>query len=354
MKTRKYIDLSNEEIFEQGFEELLRNLYNRPQYRKPALGSAPTYLFEDAPSHFKTMNLLKQLNDAASRQPSRVKEISNYFFDAFFEGLEQFQIESFEPGIPYDQLIVNKINDMIVLRNDFIQFVEKQCLIQDQVYADPFIDFFEKIFGFTQPSEDVTSYNKSQWDHYKFIIQELFVYTILIFIENKQYKTANEMLNAEYFVKNPFNSELIYGNYKFFNFYLESIEVERKQRYPNRVSLTADMMIQRANLKKYPKKKMVHTDLLLYYFSIMYEKESSWFPRLYIYGRCEKVELLERLISKRHFEKVKVLFGVNTSYELIKKMEKIVGVENMGYCDSFDNIEPIDYHIDPKQICTLP
>ncbi|MBP1931971.1 TIR domain-containing protein [Ammoniphilus resinae] len=64
IKTRKYIDLSSEETYEKGFEELLRNLYNRPLYRKPSLGSAPAFLFEDAPIRYKTTNVIKQLRDA--------------------------------------------------------------------------------------------------------------------------------------------------------------------------------------------------------------------------------------------------------------------------------------------------
>lgn len=355
MKARKYIDLSNEETFEQAFEELLRNLFNRPQYRKLALGTVPAYLFEDAPSHFKTTNLLKQINEAATRQPSRVKGLSYSFFDAFFEGLDQFQIKSFEHDVSYDERIVNKINVMILLRDDYVQFVETQCLIQEQVEADPFIDFFEQIINLTQPLEDMTSYSKYQWDHYKFLIQELFIYTILIFLENKQYKTANVLLTAEYFVKTRSNPDLKHGNFKFFNFYILSIEEFRKQRLNlNWLSLVAEMMIQRATLKKYQKQKVVHTHLLLYYFSIMEGQESFWFPRLYIFEEYKKVELLERLISKRHFEKVKDLFGVNTPYELIGKLQKIVDLGNRGYHNSFDSINPIGYHIDPKQICTLP
>ncbi len=35
---RKYIDLSANEIFEEGFDALLRNIYKRPEFIKPKLG----------------------------------------------------------------------------------------------------------------------------------------------------------------------------------------------------------------------------------------------------------------------------------------------------------------------------
>lgn len=40
-----YIDLDRR--FEKGFEELLRLLYNKPLLRKPELGTAPSYIFEE-------------------------------------------------------------------------------------------------------------------------------------------------------------------------------------------------------------------------------------------------------------------------------------------------------------------
>ncbi|WP_440960843.1 SEFIR domain-containing protein [Paenibacillus nitricinens] len=355
MKSRKYIDLSNEETFETGYEELLRNLHNRPQYRKPALGAVPAFLYEDAPTHFKTTNLLKQINDAAIRQPSRLKSLSNSFFDAVFEGLDQFQIERFEQGALYDELIVNHINDMLALRDDYVKFVEKQCSIQEQVDIDSFIDFFERITAYTQPPEHLTSYTKIQWDHYKFFIHELFIYSIMIFLEHTQFKAANELLSAEYFIKVRFHSELKHGDFRVFNFYLPSIEEVRRERLNlDRVSIFAEMMVQRATIKRYPKQKIVNTDLLMYYFSLMNDQQNYWFPRLYPYSSDQKVELLERLISMRHFFKVKDFFGVNSSKEMVGNMENIVGISHRGFPNSWDTIQPIGYHIDPKQICTLP
>ncbi|WP_235184479.1 TIR domain-containing protein [Bacillus manliponensis] len=45
MDGRIYIDLDRH--FEKGYEELLRLLYKQPILRKPKLGTAPTYIFEE-------------------------------------------------------------------------------------------------------------------------------------------------------------------------------------------------------------------------------------------------------------------------------------------------------------------
>lgn len=38
IKARIYIDFSNSDIFEEEYEKLVRNIYNKPLYRKPKLG----------------------------------------------------------------------------------------------------------------------------------------------------------------------------------------------------------------------------------------------------------------------------------------------------------------------------
>lgn len=101
-----------------------------------------------------------------------------------------------------------------------------------------------------------------------------------------------------------------------------SLEWGWKRLNLDRVSVFAEMMVQRATLKRYTKQKVVDRDLLVYYFSLINDQQSYWFPRLYLYAD-QKVELLERLISRRHFEKVKELFGVNSLKEMVDNMEKL-------------------------------
>ena len=47
IKTRIYIDFSNPDIFEEEYEKLVRNIYNKPLYRKPKLGKQPEWLEEE-------------------------------------------------------------------------------------------------------------------------------------------------------------------------------------------------------------------------------------------------------------------------------------------------------------------
>ncbi|MDA2051621.1 SEFIR domain-containing protein [Bacillus cereus] len=339
MSTRKYIDLSSPDNFETAYEALLRNLYERPQYRKPALGNAPSFIFEDDIQHFKTANINKQLQDAFVRNPVRAGSLIREFEDAFFEHLEQFKIQEYEKEL--DEVILENIHNMLPLRDDFINFLESISRYQVQVDVDHIIRFFEKIMSFIDGIHD----------HFKFLIYELFLYTIMILLEHEQFEAASQLLHNHYAYNMPNTGRLVHERYDHFNRYVDILDETRNHRLQlNRVSITADLMIQRAT-QKYSRQKIVETDLLLHYISKMENIGWGWFPRTYVYNSYYPMEIMQRLILKRHFDKVKVLFKADTPTDLQEKMDN--APRDRGYSSYWESIPLITSYINTKEIGKL-
>lgn len=53
IKTRIYIDLSDENTYEAEYEKLLRNIYEKPLFTKPKLGKKPEWLDEEKTDFFR-------------------------------------------------------------------------------------------------------------------------------------------------------------------------------------------------------------------------------------------------------------------------------------------------------------
>lgn len=49
LKSRMYIDMSSNDIYELGYDQLLRDIYSKPLLRKPALGKMPSCFEADEP-----------------------------------------------------------------------------------------------------------------------------------------------------------------------------------------------------------------------------------------------------------------------------------------------------------------
>ena len=118
----------------------------------------------------------------------------------------------------------------------------------------------------------------------------------------------------------------------------------------------ADLVIKRLpdNINK---DDLINADLLCHYISVM--DNLRWFPITYIYRLRDdgKFELFNRLVSQRHFEKVKILFNVQTVKELQEKIKAIKEADkNPGqirYSGSFDSVTPIYQLIDIEKIGTI-
>ena len=349
IKARMGIDMSSEEVYEDGYEKLLREIADRPKYRKPELGSFPSYILEDEKPHFKTKQITKLLKNSLLKNPEQSIYHINDFISEFKNSLNLFILKYEDMKEPYDEIIYSQIHEMMPLRNDYIDFLSEISKSYLNFDIDEIIKLFEDIYFYTENSNNGRC-NNYQFDHYKFFLMELFLYTVIILIENNKYENLNIILNSQYFIKSKFNNE-DKVSFLGLQFYLKSIEVYGKNRTnSSSYSLTAELLVKRGtfNNKSY-KQQLLDSDLLLYYLS-----KGNWFPRTYVYNHSDnKHNLLKRLVSKRHFEKIKILFNVNTKEELntiIENFDKTV--DNRGYRGSFNPIPYLKWQINPEEICT--
>jgi urease accessory protein UreH len=75
----------------------------------------------------------------------------------------------------------------------------------------------------------MVSYLEVQFDHYKFFIQEIIIYTVAVLIENTQYDSLGEFLKTEFFIHDRFNRNE-HLNYRAFYSHLRLLDETRKQR----------------------------------------------------------------------------------------------------------------------------
>lgn len=355
LKSRIAIDLSSEEIFEDNYDKLLRLIAEIPLYKRPAKGQLPSYLFSDEKPHFKTHNLVKQFKNYLVKKPEQASYILADFIDEFKNSFDIFQLTHEDMKEPYDEVIYSKINEMLPLRNDYLDFFSSLCKSKLFVDIDVIINLFEDIYAHTEFQHNGSNIDL-QFDHFKFFINEIFLYTAVLLIENKMYEKLNLLLSSKYFVKSrkDYKSDGVF--FTEFWFPIPSLNKLRKSRLnSNKISITADTLIQRStfNNKNY-KEQLWDVDLLLHYISVIrFDKNDSvyWFPITYIYFQYKKIDLLKRLVSRRHFDKVKILFNVETEEEMKLALKKYEGPYT-GHEPSHFRIPTIVKHINPEEVCS--
>ncbi|MBR1754863.1 hypothetical protein IJ732_08520, partial [bacterium] len=297
------------------------------------------------------------------KNPQQANSLINDFFNEFMSLMNNFIVEQDDLIEPYDEVIYNQIHEMQKLRDDYIEFLNHWVQVRDIFNIDKIITFFEKIYKFSDYQGN-GSFNETQTEHYKFLITELFLYTCAILLKNELYEQASILINNKYFIEQRFSSNDNPTYFTCFNFgTINSLEYRNRRLGTRLYSYTADTLINRANINGISYiSELTETDLLLYYISNLKTGKAydCWFPLTYKYagnGRSYysyKLNILKKLISRRHFEKIKILFEVNTIEELKQLFNNFSEDANnyMSYSGGSGHVMPLKHHIDYDEIGT--
>lgn len=122
MNSRIHIDMSTDKDYEQGYNQLLRDIYDKPLIKKPALGSMPAFLESDQPTFLSTareQNFLKIINE----ETLSLKNWMVCYFDKLIDSLSQFKV-TFNGGHTKKLVddVEKSIDKMQVIIKDFMTF----------------------------------------------------------------------------------------------------------------------------------------------------------------------------------------------------------------------------------------
>jgi len=336
VKGRLYIDLSSSETSSSEYEKLLRNLFSRPMHVKPELGKPPPHLFDNDATPTKTSKIIRNMRDFSRTNPRILRSLSKEFIQEFIHLLQTYRIKySKESDISYDKLVLESIDKMLPIRDDFISFVEIYCSNKEELDPSLFEDFFEKLLEFTGPKRNET-YTQLDFDNYRFLLWELFLYFVTILLHHKEFSLLAKILNKDFIFKQ--GHKVDNGRYVIFCYAIKSINDIRGKK-----------LIERKNIV-YDETKLVTTDLILYNLAPF--NHTKWYPYVYLQNSMidYDIELFSRLKSKGYCEKIMPLFGVDRIIDL-KEMIETYEFEDKSF--PFVTIPILKSFIDPREIGTL-
>ena len=323
LKGKVYIDLSKEVYFEQNYEKLLRNILNRPSTVKPKLGNIPVYITEDTPMSFKTTTIVRGIDAQLDRHPERINMLAREFFDEFFENLKEFEIKNISnQAAPASKEIYENLTQYLPLKHDYTDMLTKLSKNSAEFDIDLIVRVFEKTPTLLYPQNGAGSWMGHQFDNFKFITHELFVVTVAIFLKYERYDYLDHLFNTGYFLKNKYARSADSSPFYVFYNYIQTIDVHYEQLKGHKVgNVQADLMLNRLppNLSK---AEFINGDMLCYYLDEFNHNE--WYPVTYIYSEdTRQFDFFNRLVSKKHFERVKAVMRVETIDELKQRLGDI-------------------------------
>ena len=143
LKSRIHIDMSSDDCYEMGYDQLLRDIFDKPLIKKPALGCMPAYLDTDEPVFLSTaveQRFLKVKNEASSSFKDGIER----YFEKLIASLDQFRIGDIDiylaGGRKRVMQYINKVCPNQVMRYHHVDFPVMKTAIE--VHFTPSYMFF--------------------------------------------------------------------------------------------------------------------------------------------------------------------------------------------------------------------
>ncbi|PHS40866.1 MAG: hypothetical protein COA91_03285 [Robiginitomaculum sp.] len=322
--SRIYIDFTNIEEESLQFERLVRWIYDKPVHVPPPLGKVPKYITDgDIAAKISTSVKYKRAIEAIkTNKPYFVASLSEYF-EELIAGLEHFRPDTnFDP---FDDAVIKMIENFIPYRNEIINLFEALAKFSpDMSYLDETIKFLESFYKFTDRPENISRFRDWDWDVFKFLHHEVFLYIIAVLIKRGNFIEAETLINGGYYISLA-NQQPSLEDISVFRPYLTSLESRKSRLKLRRISLHADLLKERCVGINLSFADLMQADFVLYiarYIHVNDSRRIPWYPITLLYASYHHTgfEIFIRAETDVGFKKLQTLLGI----EGIEKIDNLI------------------------------
>lgn len=327
--SRIYIDLSNPESYYENYEELLRNIYEKPLYAKPKLGEAPSFIVNDDFVPLKTTHRLQSFKDALLQNRGYSLGYAEDFLKSFQETFVDIKISREDTTEPLDELVYKSIKSFCPYRDEYLEFLTLICKYSKE---DEYKNYIHNFFSNMLPYVWTELAENPLYDNFEFIIYELFLYTIAILLKYERFHYVNFLLMTPYFFRdnrNSFKTDRNLVSFTKFCPYCKTIEEDRKRRLNNHsYNVTSSIVAEFINPKLIELIDLVDADYILYLRSNLDQTLDeytyhNWYPYNLVSARhTYSLPIFIKGVSKEYFKNIALILGVNNKENLLKIIEQ--------------------------------
>ena len=327
-KSRIYIDLSESERYAENFEKLLRWIFDKPLYIKPEIGSPPSYLADSNAQRLGTSARAKRAVDGLRNDRAYARGALDEYLTAFAENLEKLRLPGGDEA-PHD-LVVKSIDEFIPSRSEFLQVLVTLSQYGDaKDYGPRLHRFFESLIPYLSRPEWVDQWKKTDFDNFKFIVHEMFLYTMALLVRDEHFDAAVHLFSQPYYAPgNPDYGGSSTVSYTIFHGHMKSLELRNQIKKLNRLSLRADLLEERARTAGIPFRYLMQADFICFLRADLGSRDPyhHWWPETLLYAdrHYGPFEVFARSISKVYLARTLPLLGVSSLEEVKARLDVYV------------------------------
>jgi hypothetical protein len=315
LKSRIYIDLSEDADFGRGFEQLLRWCFDRPFYVEPELGQPPSFLDQQAAPVVTRAAPLERILRDSSADPRTIVNAAVTFLRDISASTVSFPAD-FVNGEPQDEAVFRTIEGLAPVLARLLSLVERAVQADDRGAVQvAYHDYLERI---------IPSLEAGSGEPTRFYAHFAFVAFLAVLLRNRKLDQAKAFLETP-FIKDEYQGLTAKSvTYEIFRTHLRSLEARNNRLSLRRLSLHADLIQQICETIGFPFRDFIEAEFLLYLRGAALGEEENfryyrgWWPisALYVsdvdgalpsFVRAERPPFRDELLS---------LLGISSKPEL--------------------------------------
>lgn len=302
--SRQYISFVDVAQNEAEYQELLRWIYDKPQYVRPGIGKAPSFITAPDELVTATGSKLKQAEHAIKTSSA----VAGGAIMDFGETLvDEYRAAAPEKGgsEPWDETIMATATTMRPALRNLSELVLAEARYGGANF-ERILRIFESIGSLMFRPPHVTSWSDQDFDAYKMICYEGFLSLVAILIKERRFDLLKMALNHPYLIEGrERNQGAATASYRVFAQDIESMRRRKDRMGSRQIDLYADLIAETYKVSFPTLEQLIQADLLLFVRGHIVSDTSGWerwWPCTIIYSdRYNPTELFARSESVSFF-----------------------------------------------------
>lgn len=341
-KSRIYIDLSSPERYGQNFEQLLRWAWDKPLHKKPDLGQPPGFLVVDDVPRLPTAGHSRRVLGLLHQGRPEANAALGEYFGLFATSLERFRMGP--AGSHRGDDVVENVANFTPYRAEILDVVSAAVrYAPSEPTWEALHRLFESMLPYYDRPANVNSWKDWDYDNFRFIVHEVFLYTIAILIKHERFDGVQYLLEQHYYVgKGWLQGDSAMVPYTEIRAPIRSLDARNQRDGGKRLSPHADLLEERHRSSGFQMQDLIQADLLLALRSLLHHSSGpgpGWWPVTLVYGTRQHgaFEVFARCQSRKYFARLKAALGIETVDDLKPAVEAIQqgALRQGGFADIF-------------------
>jgi hypothetical protein len=227
---------------------------------------------------------------------------------------------------PFDDEVVRSVELFLPYRNEAVEIFMGLALYRDGPDARSALHrFFERLIPYLHRPHYLGTWRDWDFDNFRFLVHELFLYAVASLLRHERFESVVHLMTTDYYISEWADRRRSVVSFTDLREHVASLEHRTERLGLGRLSLRADLLKQRCTGLGFEFRQVMQADFVLFMRACF--NGDGWWPETLLYAGIDlpgqAFEIFARSRSASYFQRVMVLFGINSKDDLLPILNEL-------------------------------